>query len=217
MGPLNIVLWLAGVALIVDRLQPGQGSVGALPGAQGRGRQRRPLRVVAGRRPQRRRDGRLGRHGGAPPPGPDRRRDRHRRGRPRLPRVPHPLTRPAPQRRPPVRRHSMAVQRSMTTSRPASWAIRAASQFTTPSCSHRTRAPAATASRACGHAQLGAPEDVDHVERSGRRGRLVERPEGRHAQQVADVRVDRHALEALVEQVAEDAYTTAGRGPRTRR
>ncbi len=36
MGPLNIVLWLAGVVLIGDRLQPGQGSVGALPGAQGR-------------------------------------------------------------------------------------------------------------------------------------------------------------------------------------
>ena len=33
------------------------------------------------------------------------------------------------------------VQRSMTTARPASWAIRAASQFTTPSCSHRHRAP----------------------------------------------------------------------------
>ena len=44
----------------------------------------------------------------------------------------------------------MAVQRSITTSSPPSWAIRAASQLTTPSWSHRQRAPAATASCAWG-------------------------------------------------------------------
>ena len=54
-------------------------------------------------------------------------------------------------------------------------AIRAASQLTTPSCSQRHRAPAATASWAWGGAQLRAPEDVDHVERPGRRHRLGER------------------------------------------
>ena len=44
----------------------------------------------------------------------------------------------------------MAVQRSITTDRPPAAAIRAASQLTTPSCSHRQRAPTATASSACG-------------------------------------------------------------------
>ena len=47
-------------------------------------------------------------------------------------------------------RHSIAVQRSITTDRPASAAIWAASQLTTPSWSHRQRAPISTASRACG-------------------------------------------------------------------
>ena len=49
-----------------------------------------------------------------------------------------------------TRRHSMAVQRSITTDKPASAASRAASQFTTPSWSHRQRAPVATASSAWG-------------------------------------------------------------------
>ena len=58
--------------------------------------------------------------------------------------------RPAPAAYPASRPHSIAVQRSITTDRPASWAIRAASQSTTPSWSHRQRAPAATASWAWG-------------------------------------------------------------------
>ncbi len=41
------------------------------------------------------------------------------------------------------------VQRSITTDSPASWAIRPASAFAMPCCSHRQRAPASTASRAC--------------------------------------------------------------------
>ncbi len=40
------------------------------------------------------------------------------------------------------------MQTPMMTSRPASVAIRYASSFTMPACSHRTRAPIATASRA---------------------------------------------------------------------
>ena len=44
----------------------------------------------------------------------------------------------------------MAVQRSITTVRPASPAIVAASQFTMPSWSQKQRAPIATASRAWG-------------------------------------------------------------------
>src|SRR5450759_258845 len=47
-----------------------------------------------------------------------------------------------------TRRTSMAVQRSITTARPASAAIRALSQLTTPSWSHSARAPIETASRA---------------------------------------------------------------------
>lgn len=54
------------------------------------------------------------------------------------------------------------------------------------------------------YAQLGASEDIDHLERTGRGDRLRDRPERRNTQEIADVRVDRHALEALVDQIAED-------------
>ena len=84
MGPLNIALWLAGVALIAHRLLARPRPVGALPGAQGAGRERRPLRGVARRHPRRQHDRRVGRHGDPPAPGADRRRDRDRRGRPGL-------------------------------------------------------------------------------------------------------------------------------------
>ena len=49
-GPLNLVLWVAGIVLVVVGYTRAQGPVGALPGAQGAGRQRRPLRGVARRR-----------------------------------------------------------------------------------------------------------------------------------------------------------------------
>ncbi len=52
--------------------------------------------------------------------------------------------------------------------------------------------------------QLGAPEDVDHVERAGRSHGFSERAMGRDAEDVSLVRIDRHALEALLDQVAED-------------
>ncbi len=53
-------------------------------------------------------------------------------------------------------------------------------------------------------AQLGAPEDVDHVERPGRGDGFGECPVGRYAEDVALVRIDRHALEALPDEIAED-------------
>ena len=73
-GPLNIVLWLAGVALIAIGYTPGAGARGRATRPQGAGRQRRALRGVARRRPRRRHDRRVGGDGGAPPAGPGRRR-----------------------------------------------------------------------------------------------------------------------------------------------
>ena len=55
-GSSNIVLWVAGVVLIAVGYTRARGPVGALPGAQGPGRERRPLRGVARRRPRRRQD-----------------------------------------------------------------------------------------------------------------------------------------------------------------
>ncbi len=203
MGPLNIVLWLGGVALIAIGYTRATRPLGALPGAQGPGRQRRSLRGVAGRHPRRQQDRRLGRDGHPPAPGPDRRRDRGRRGRARLHRLPHPLTRSdAP--RPPIRRHSMLVQRSITTSSPPAWATTAASQATMPSWSHSQRAPTSTASRACGRQSSLPPEDVDHVDRAGGGDRFGDGREGGHALDLALVRVDRDAVEALGQEMAED-------------
>ena len=127
MGLVNIVLWVGGRRADRRRLHAGAGPVGALPGAQGAGRQRRPLRGVARRRPRRRHDRRLGRDGDPAPPGPDRRpgsrspgssssssgsssADAGRRLRRQPPADPAPC--------------SIAVQRSITTARPPSWAIR---------------------------------------------------------------------------------------------
>ncbi len=53
-------------------------------------------------------------------------------------------------------------------------------------------------------AQLRAPEHVDHVERTARLDRLGDRPERRHAEDRRHVRVDRNAIEPLVEQESED-------------
>ena len=153
-GPLNIVLWLAGIALIGVGYTRARGPWTRYQALKAQDANVARYEVVARRRPRRRRDGCVGGDGRAPPPGADRRRDRDRRRRAGVPRVPAPLTarRPTPGALAGRRslRHSMAVQRSMTTSRPPSWAIRAASQSRRPSWSHRQRAPAATASRAWG-------------------------------------------------------------------
>ena len=53
--------------------QRARGPWAPLPGAQGAGREHRPLRVVAGRRPRRRQDRRVGRDGTPAPAGPHRR------------------------------------------------------------------------------------------------------------------------------------------------
>ena len=84
-----------------------EGSVRPLPGAQGAGRQRRPLRGVAGRRPDQRHDRRLGRDADAPAAGADRGADRGRRRRPRVHRVRRALSGPA--RR--AARHAAALVR----------------------------------------------------------------------------------------------------------
>ena len=99
----------------------------------------------------------------------------------------------------------MAVQRSITTSSPPARAIRAASQLTTPSWSHRTLAPAATASTAWGTHSSGPPEDVDHVDRAGRRDRRGEVRVGRQPEHLALVRVHRHAVETEADQRPEHA------------
>ena len=97
------------------------------------------------------------------------------------------LRRPLTGRRPPargqrgrIRRSSIAVQRSMTTARPAAAAIRAASQFTTPSWSHRQRAPIATAS--CGvRARTARSAGRRRRCRTGRSPRPPRRASGRPA------------------------------------
>lgn len=53
-------------------------------------------------------------------------------------------------------------------------------------------------------AQFGAPEHVDQVERTGRRDRRGDRPEGRNPKDGPFVRVDRDAVVALSDEVAED-------------
>ena len=76
----------------------------------------------------------------------------------------------------------MAVQRSMTTSSPPSWAIRAASQLDDAELEPQDPGAGRHRLSRVRHAQLGPPEDVDHVERPGRRDRLGQRPERGHAQ-----------------------------------
>jgi hypothetical protein len=66
-------------------------------------------------------------------------------------------------------------------------------------CAHVDRLPSMRL------AQLGATEDIDDVERPGALGGLAERAEGRHAEDVSLIGVDGNALEALVDEVAEDA------------
>ena len=65
-----------------------------------------------------------------------------------------------------------------------------------------------------GYDEVGAPEDVDHVERPGRRGGFFE---GRERGDPVDrllLRIDRDAVVPVVEQRAEDAVR---RAPRARR
>ena len=97
------------------------------------------------------------------------------------------------------RRCSIAVQRSMTTSRPAAAAIRAASQLTTPSWSHRQRAPTATASSAWGTHSSERRKTSTMSTGPLAADRLDDGPEGRQPEDVAGVRVDRHAFVALVD------------------
>ena len=53
------------------------------------------------------------------------------------------------------------------------------------------------------HAQLGAAEDIDHVERPGRVDGLGQRPERRDPKDRALVGIDWNAVEALVQEVAQ--------------
>ena len=80
MGAVSAVLSSAARSSIVDRPRSRARSVDALPGAQGAGRQHRPLRGVARRGPRRRQDRRLGRDGDPPAAGPAWRAARRLRG-----------------------------------------------------------------------------------------------------------------------------------------
>ena len=55
------------------------------------------------------------------------------------------------------------------------------------------------------HAQLRSPEDVDDVDRAGRRNRLAERREGGAPEDRCLVRVHRHAVESRAQEVLEHA------------
>ena len=59
------------------------------------------------------------------------------------------------------------------------------------------------------HAQLGAAEDIDDVERAGRIDGLGQRPECRHAKDRPLRWIDRNALVALMDEIAEDAERRA--------
>ena len=114
-------------------------------------------------------------------------------------------------------RCSIAVQRSITTDRPPALAIAAASQLTTPSWSHRQPAPIATASRAWGRHSSERRKTSTMSNGPGRLDRLGQRPEGRLAEDVALVRVDRDAVVAVQDEVAEDRERRPGRVRTTRR
>ena len=99
----------------------------------------------------------------------------------------------------------MAVQRSMTTGRPPSWAMRAASQSTTPSWSHRAPQPVATAAAAIGGVYSGRRKTSTMsngpvlATASSRVGKVA------HPQHLAGRGVDRHALVAVGLEVAHHA------------
>ena len=103
MGPVNIVLWLAGVALIAVGYTRARG-----PWARYQALKAQDANVARYEawRGGVRDDGATGASvamADPPPPGADRRRDRDRRRRAGLPRVPHPLSRASAAARRPLR------------------------------------------------------------------------------------------------------------------
>ena len=209
MGLVNIVLWVAGVALIAVGYNRARG-----PWARYQQLKEQDANVARYEawRGGLRDDGSTGASVamavlrrqaqiGAP--------DRGRRRRAGVPRVPRPVVglggHPSRRYRPPIRPHSMAVQRSITTSSPPARAIRAASQLTTPSWSHRTRAPAATASTAWGTHRSDRRKTSTMSTGPVAATAVGEVRVGRQPEHLALVRVHRHAVETEADQRPEHA------------
>ena len=105
----------------------------------------------------------------------------------------------------------MLVQRSITTSSPPAWAIAAASQFDDPELEPQPARADRDGFAGMRDAQLRPAEDVDEVDRTGRGDGVGDGREGRSAEDLALVRIDRHAVVALGQQVAEDPVRGAAR------
>ena len=150
---LNFALWLIGLALVIAGLWRIRAPLAKVAELDQLAENAKRYDSWRGNRTRRRNDRRRRHARDAPPanhhlgrhPGRGRRADRDRFHRPLTARQPK-VGRPAARRR----RCSMAVQRSITTGNPPSWAMRAASQLTTPSCSHNAPEPVAAAERATG-------------------------------------------------------------------
>ena len=104
-----------------------------------------------------------------------------------------------------MRRCSIAVQRSITTGRPASCAICAASQLTTPSCIHSAPEPVAAALRAISGVCSGRRNTSTMSNGPVAATAASSECEGRRAQDLGSVGVDRDHVVALVEEVAHHA------------
>ena len=172
MGLLNLVLWGAGVALIVIGYTRARGPLARYNALKEQ--DANVARYEAWRGGTRGgADRRVGRDADPAPPGPDRDRGGRRRVRADLrwaSSSAEPSAAGYPSIGPPTELDRRAAIHHDARARPSA-AIGAASQLTMPSCSQKQRAPTATASCACGHDLLGAAEDVDEVERPAWRPR----------------------------------------------
>ena len=105
MGLVNLVLLAAGVILIVVGYTRARGPWARYQALKAQDENVARYESWRGGLRTNRIDRRVGRDADPPPPGPDRRADRDRRGRAGVPRVPHPLIRAGSQpARPPIRR-----------------------------------------------------------------------------------------------------------------
>ena len=194
-----------------DRLHASPRPVGALPGAQGPGRERRPLRVVARRRcattsrPERRwpwqilrRQAQMG--GAIAIVGV----------RPDLPGLPDPLnvqTRAAAltaqslDEPPPLDRGAAVHDHGQPAVRRDAGRVPVDDAQLKPQAAR----PGGDGLPSVGHAQFGSPEDIDHVERPGRLDGFGQVRNAGTPRTDALVRVDRHAVEALIEEESEHA------------
>ena len=183
MALLNLVLWGAGVALIVIGYTRARGPLARYNALKEQDANVARYEAWRGGARASGRHGRIGRDADPASPGPDRDRGGRRRVRADLLGLPRPIALAA-QAGPEVRRRglacrrtgasSIAVQRSITTTSPASAAIVAAFQLTMPSCSQKQAGPDRDGLMRVGH-DLRAAEDIDDVERPGGGRGLLER------------------------------------------